>query len=1192
MKKITLKFVLLSFFVLSFTFAFSQANTKFEFQGKVVEMPRNIESFKWNQMPSNASYGANYYGCIKFLKTPTQQIQNEFKTRGLQLDYVSENTYFFNFSTSVDVSYLKSVGVISIIPMPLNFKMSSKIRNNEIGEWAKDGDNILVYLQYHKNVSENVLVSQLTQISGVFIKEQFKGSDILSLSIHKNSVDKVAKLPIVKWIELVQEPGVKEDIRGKSIHRSSNLDTQTISGRNYTGKGIGVMVRDDGIVGPHIDFHGRIDNTGASGTGATHGDGVAGIMAGAGNLDPTKRGMAAESDLYIVNYVSNHLDPPTTTLLNDGSVQITNSSYSDGCNVGYTINSRTVDSQINSNLSLLHVFSAGNSNNNNCGYGAGDQWGNITGGHKQGKNVIATANVFFNGGLVNSSSRGPAHDGRIKPDITAHGQGQLSTDENNDYLTFGGTSGAAPGIAGVSAQLYQLYKEQNSDQLPESALIKATLLNTANDYGNVGPDFKFGWGIVNGLRAAMLLEDGRYLDDNISQGNENNHTINVPANTKQVRFMVYWNDPAAVSGVSTALVNDLDLKVTSPSSTELLPWVLDHTPNVTTLDLPATNGIDRLNNMEQVLINNPESGDYTINITGFNIPSGPQHYYVVYEVITEELTLTYPVGNEKLVVGEQETIHWDAINTTNDFLLEYSTNNGSSWSTIATVPSSSTNYTWVVPSDVSGECLIRITSGTFTDVSDAVFSIANLVTGVDISQICPDNLTVVWNSIPDATSYDVYLLGDKFMDKIGTTSDVSYSISITDPNVSFWVAVAASGGMDNWETRRSLAINRSGGLYNCSLNKDLTVESLVNDFTALNLLCGSDNSVEISANIRNLGIDNQSNFLISYQLDSNPVVEETYTGTINSGSQEIYTFTTPLEITVDGNHTLSVWVTLTGDEFVGNNEHQEMFYAQVIAETINNVQTFETVGFPPSGWKIDNIDSSTTWVSETITGSDGQPTTAAAIDNFSYNAAGQEDIFTTLVYDLSGSNMVLNFDIAKAQYSASFSDEFRVDISTDCGATYTNIYDKNGLDLSTLSNYTTADWSPTSASDWRTENIDLTAYLGQNVQIRFVNVCGYGNGTFIDNIDITGTLSTSQESFDDNFSLYPNPVENRFTIRSKKVGLKKVVIYNLSGREITTVNIRGNQQIINISTDDLASGVYLVRLESELGIFHKKIIKN
>ena len=60
--------------------------------------------------------------------------------------------------------------------------------------------------------------------------------------------------------------------------------------------------------------------------------------------------------------------------------------------------------------------------------GGSDQWGNITGGHKQGKNVLATANVFENAELANSSSRGPAHDGRIKPDITANGQNQNSTD--------------------------------------------------------------------------------------------------------------------------------------------------------------------------------------------------------------------------------------------------------------------------------------------------------------------------------------------------------------------------------------------------------------------------------------------------------------------------------------------------------------------------------------------------------------------------------------------------------------------------------------------------------------------------------------------------------------------------------------------------------------------------------------------
>ena len=68
----------------------------------------------------------------------------------------------------------------------------------------------------------------------------------------------------------------------------------------------------------------------------------------------------------------------------------------------------------------MQTFSAGNSNNQDCGYGAGNQWGNITGGHKIGKNVIATANLNENDGIIGSSSRGPASDGRIKPHF-AHG---------------------------------------------------------------------------------------------------------------------------------------------------------------------------------------------------------------------------------------------------------------------------------------------------------------------------------------------------------------------------------------------------------------------------------------------------------------------------------------------------------------------------------------------------------------------------------------------------------------------------------------------------------------------------------------------------------------------------------------------------------------------------------------------------
>mgnify|MGYP000185706238 CR=1 FL=1 len=99
----------------------------------------------------------------------------------------------------------------------------------------------------------------------------------------------VVSKPFIKWVELTPPPAILEDDRGRSIHRSSNLDTQTQTGRNYTGAGVGVLVRDDGIVGPHIDFQDRIDNSLTAGSGQTHGDGVAGIMAGAGNLNPRNR---------------------------------------------------------------------------------------------------------------------------------------------------------------------------------------------------------------------------------------------------------------------------------------------------------------------------------------------------------------------------------------------------------------------------------------------------------------------------------------------------------------------------------------------------------------------------------------------------------------------------------------------------------------------------------------------------------------------------------------------------------------------------------------------------------------------------------------------------------------------------------------------------------------------------------------
>ena len=139
-------------------------------------------------------------------------------------------------------------------------------------------------------------------------------------------------------------------------------------------------------MGPHIDFKGRdFQNIDQDGT-INHADGVAGIFAGAGNLNPDMKGMASGSDMHVITYFSDFEENLISLDLhqNEG-VLVVNSSYSNGCNAGYTEITEIVDRHIYENPTFLHVFFRRNSNNQNCGYGAGDQWGILQAGTSKGK---------------------------------------------------------------------------------------------------------------------------------------------------------------------------------------------------------------------------------------------------------------------------------------------------------------------------------------------------------------------------------------------------------------------------------------------------------------------------------------------------------------------------------------------------------------------------------------------------------------------------------------------------------------------------------------------------------------------------------------------------------------------------------------------------------------------------------------
>ena len=752
----------------------------------------NIESFAANpDIPDEDVVDGVYYRYVQFNSIPVLTVQNELINSGLQLvEYVPDNIYLVAFPQNYSTSDLLNYDIRSVVPVDVEDKLDLRLIDRTWPDWANsEGGRVKVMIKSFPGIAPNIFLSKLSEElsyekSGIHFPFVFA-------TLHPSEFERIASLPFVQFLDIGPDPGTPEDTGGRTLQRANLINSLLPGGLRYDATGVSVQVRDDGVVGPHIDFEGRLfDYTGGSNTG-THGDGVAGVFAGAGNREQDVAGAASGADVYVTNYESEFLDN-TIQLHEEQNVVITNSSYSNGCNAGYTSTTQRVDQQMNDHPHLMHVFSAGNSNNNNCGYGAGTQWGNITGGHKQGKNVMAVANLFADGSLVNSSSRGPAHDGRIKPDISAHGQNERSTSTNNTYQTFGGTSSAAPTMAGSYAQLYQAYRDLNGGADPNTGFLKAVVLNSAFDKGNKGPDFKFGWGRIDAYKGYEILRDQTYVAGWLEQGQFRRHTINIPAGVAEARIMVYWVDPAGAVNSSRALVNDLDIFVTDPSSSRHNPWVLDHTPNPATLDLPATRGADHLNNMEQVQIDNPAAGNYELRIDGTAIPLGRQTYFVVWSFFYDEIKVTYPLGGEGFLPGEIRRIHWDAYGDQGTFSLDYSTNNGGSWIPIVSGLSGSTRqYNWVVPTTTSSIAKVRVSRGGQSDQSDETFAIFPYPSNLSFSNSCNTGATLSWGAVNGAAHYEVLRLGEKYMEVVGTTTGTTYTFNDLQTGSTEWFTVRA-----------------------------------------------------------------------------------------------------------------------------------------------------------------------------------------------------------------------------------------------------------------------------------------------------------------------------------------------------------------------------------------------------------------
>ncbi len=487
------------------------------------------------------------------------------------------------------------------------------------------------------------------------------------------------------------------------------------SGHNVTGATIGageLAIWDgDPVRAGHQEFEGRVTKINTSGNGdhATH---VAGTMVGAGySTNTSAQGMAPDALLDSYDWTNDDSEMATAAA---AGLQVSNHSYggvygydkdsggnwhwyggggnNEDMDFGlYDSGARAWDVIAKNAPEYLMVVSAGNDRNAEPGSGeshthAGSGSHTDThekdcaggydcmGGSALAKNVLtvgAVKDLGFYGYtgdpadvvIESYSSRGPADDGRIKPDIVGNGQDlwSASNASNSAYATKSGTSMAAPNVSGTLALLTEIY-EETWGKRPLSSTLKGLVIHTANEAGSTdGPDHIFGWGLLDAHAAADHIDfntsaDYGFAELTLQQGET--QVFNFTGDGSEIKVTAVWTDwagsysssdplpPAVNNGTTPVLNNDLDIRLrrTDIAGADKLPWRLD-TANPTA---GANRGDNSVDNVEQIHPGNHPSGDWEVRISHKGtLQGGPQTYTLLWTglELEDELEPT-PVGQE------------------------------------------------------------------------------------------------------------------------------------------------------------------------------------------------------------------------------------------------------------------------------------------------------------------------------------------------------------------------------------------------------------------------------------------------------------------------------------------------------------------------------------------------------------------
>jgi hypothetical protein len=523
---------------------------------------------------------------------------------------------------------------------------------------------------------------------------------------------------------------------------SSNLVWQSgLMGFDLSGAGqiLGLWEAGGYPLNNHQELTGRMVQMDAGSSVSQHATHVAGTMIASG-VNNTAIGMSNGGTINYYNS-SNDLSEVATAAAN--GLKVTNHSYGsirgwrfDYFNDGrwawfgdpaisevedwqfgfYSGSSAAWDNMLYNAPNILIVKSAGNDRNDTGPAPGGEHWALISGswqlsntirnkdGGVDGFDCIndprGIAKNTFTIGAVNDipngysqpsdvtmsafSNWGPLDDGRIKPDVVANGVGLFSSSNQSStsYASLSGTSMSSPNASGSVGLILEYQQSINPGVTLKASTIKSLIIHTADEAGAApGPDYSFGWGLMNTFNAVRLMRLNNDLGSaelikELSLNNGTQYSYQVQSNgTEPLRATIVWTDPAgtpppaSLNPPNIMLVNDLDIRITGPGGT-YLPWILDkNNPSN-----PATNGDNIRDNVEQVLIENPAAGSYTVQVSHKGALSGAsQAFSLVVSGIgmtsPDQVSLISPSNGSANVVIDP-VFEWDHSSRSYDYQIQ------------------------------------------------------------------------------------------------------------------------------------------------------------------------------------------------------------------------------------------------------------------------------------------------------------------------------------------------------------------------------------------------------------------------------------------------------------------------------------------------------------------------------------------